>query len=248
MRVWDTHPGYLSRNSLLGQHAEIHALISVICNDKKAYGSHPETLRWKGRLQELAIMHEFTVKEMQLRGFRHASPCPSGIPGNSCDTLPGRREYVDHPAQQIELLREKNRSRSSIGRIPLPVRGSDYWAHHKYSVMARGYNYYREVQSFMGKKEDLPVSREHDLIEKVLGIMELPVKDRALCNTIDHLWGYFKEETSREEKQRYLQRSKELAPDLIYFFYNLALKYKKIYLLHSTIFADFVEKEIWNQF
>lgn len=35
MRVWDLHPGYLSRQSLLGQHAEIHAVHAVIYDQKK---------------------------------------------------------------------------------------------------------------------------------------------------------------------------------------------------------------------
>ncbi|MFW5896791.1 MAG: pyrimidine dimer DNA glycosylase/endonuclease V, partial [Bacillota bacterium] len=30
MRVWDIHPGYLDRGGLLGQHAEIHAVWSVL--------------------------------------------------------------------------------------------------------------------------------------------------------------------------------------------------------------------------
>ena len=35
IRVWDVHPGYLSRTRLLGEHREIHAVWTVITEEKK---------------------------------------------------------------------------------------------------------------------------------------------------------------------------------------------------------------------
>ena len=46
MRIWDLHPGYLNRQSLLGEHRELHGMVSIIVNGKKGYSRHPETLRW----------------------------------------------------------------------------------------------------------------------------------------------------------------------------------------------------------
>ena len=48
MRIWDVNPGYLNRQSLLGEHRELHAIVSIIKNNKKGYSRHPETLRWMG--------------------------------------------------------------------------------------------------------------------------------------------------------------------------------------------------------
>jgi len=48
MRVWDINPGYLNRQSLLGEHRELHGIISIIVNKKKGYANHPETVRWVG--------------------------------------------------------------------------------------------------------------------------------------------------------------------------------------------------------
>ncbi len=46
MRIWDIDPGYLNRQSLLGEHRELHALVSIVVNGKQGYSQHPETIRW----------------------------------------------------------------------------------------------------------------------------------------------------------------------------------------------------------
>jgi hypothetical protein len=68
MRIWDIHPGYLNRNSLLGEHRELHALVSICVHGKKGYAHHPETLRWREFLHALALRHDILVAEMELRG------------------------------------------------------------------------------------------------------------------------------------------------------------------------------------
>jgi uncharacterized protein YbgA (DUF1722 family) len=231
LRVWDIHPGYLSRQSLLGQHVEIHALAAVICGGKKGYAAHPETRRWVGHGDKLARRHDLTVSEMSLRGFNHASPCPV-----SPESSPARLSFVDFPVLQIQMLGEKYRQRAQAGRIPLPKRESQFWAQHKYSVMARGYNYYREIQGFMKGRPDNQIAAAEDLVMSILELMELPVTVPALMNTLDHLWGYFKREANAEEKKSYLnsEPGRPALDDL----YRLAVKYNRQYLLHSTVFAD----------
>ncbi len=239
MRVWDIHPGYLTRKSLLGQHVEIHALYSVITGGKKGYANHPETLRWQGRLEQLKHCHDLTVKEMALRGYRHSSPIRLENLLNGNFNPPS---YVDHPAEQFEILRSKYEEGNLEGRIPLPKRGSEFWAHHKYSVMARGYNLYKEVQAFLKNKVDLPIHEEKELVEKIQSLMEKPVDSSALANTANHLWGYFKDKATAEEKDNYLHCPQEKLSELTLDFYCMAQKYNQKYLLHSTIFADFLEQ------
>ena len=74
MRVWDVEPACLCRNHLLGEHAELHAVWSVITGVKAGYAQHPETLRWQGKLAALYARHDRLVAELARRGFRHASP------------------------------------------------------------------------------------------------------------------------------------------------------------------------------
>ena len=151
MRVWDIHPGYLSTRSLLGEHAEIHALYSIISKKKSGYSMHPETRRWTGHLEFLVIRHSLIVEEMTLRGFCHNSPCPSA---GSMESKIDHVSYIDLPEGQFEILRKKYNQKNQRGRIPLPRTGSEFWSHHKYSVMGRGYQYYRDIQQFMKNRKD----------------------------------------------------------------------------------------------
>lgn len=74
MRIWDLHPGYLNRQSLLGEHRELHGMVSIIVNNKKGYSRHPETLRWMDFGWALNKRHQFLAAEMALRGYNDKSP------------------------------------------------------------------------------------------------------------------------------------------------------------------------------
>lgn len=234
MRVWDIHPGYLSNQSLLGQHAEIHAIYSVISQAKPGYSFHPETVRWKERLADLATRHDLTAKEMFLRKYNHASPIAYHNETGSSSI----QTYVDSPTKQIQILREKYARKSQSGRIPLPRNGSQFWAHHKYSVMARGYQYYKEIQRELKNAKDQPINEEDQLIANILSLMEKTPSPGGIRNVVDHLWGYFKREATDAEKNNFfLLALKGPAWQTAYIF-QLAETYQQQYLLHSTVFAD----------
>lgn len=236
MRVWDLHPGYLSRQSLLGQHAEIHALYSVLTGGGRGYSFHPETLRWQNHLDLLINRHDTTVKEMRLRGFNHASPLKS--PGLASS---GKAGYVDPPARQVALLKEKYALKGQQGRIPLPKNSSSFWAHHKYSVMGRSYSRYREMQKFLQNRRDYPIGEDAEFMEKVLSCLDRKPTEKSLRNLMDHLWGYFKREASQSEKEAFAKlKAQGPAGSQLDYLYHLALTYQKEYLLTSTVFADFV--------
>lgn len=74
MRIWDISIERLCRNHLLAEHGELHAVWSVIANDRKGYSRHPEVTRWRGRLGALWQRHEEQREEMLRRGYSHLSP------------------------------------------------------------------------------------------------------------------------------------------------------------------------------
>ncbi len=74
MRVWDVSPKTLCRKNLIGVHRELHAIYSILSQNKKGYRKHPETIRWEGKLAALYARHEKLVVEMGRRGYVHASP------------------------------------------------------------------------------------------------------------------------------------------------------------------------------
>ena len=239
MRVWDIHPGYLSRQSLLGQHAEIHAVYSVLCGCRKGYSRHPETMRWKNHLELLVDRHDLTVKEMVLRGFNHFSKIQKKKNNTEIKKIK-ILSYVDKPARQFELLREKYLRKGQSGRIPLPKNSSSFWAHHKYSIMGRGYRYYQEIQGFLKTREDYPIEKDNELIEKVFYYMAKSPTEKSLKNVMDHLWGYFKNVCSEEERRTFRALKQEKPDRQLDYLFSLAQTYNQDYLLQSTIFADFL--------
>ena len=233
LRVWDIHPGYLSRESLLGQHVEIHAVFNVITEAKAGYAHHPETRRWRHNLYGLKQVHDLTVREMALRGYGHRSPLPE-VKAEQQALF----QWIDPPHLQFGLLQAKYAAKQRSGRIPLPQCGSQFWAHHKYAVMGRSYKYYREIQYLMGAKKDHPIELEGELVRRVLQLTRSPADPKALDNTIDHLWGFFKEKATETERATFLaQRNGDLA-SLLSFLYRLACTYGITYLLYSTVFSD----------
>ncbi len=104
MRIWDIPPQKLCRKHLLGEHRELHALWTVITQNKKGYSNHPETKRWIGKLKALYIRHEKQVDEMKNRGYTHKSPLDKTLASGS--ELQDVFLHTLH--QQMDLLRSKH--------------------------------------------------------------------------------------------------------------------------------------------
>ncbi len=235
MRVWDVHPGYLSDRSLLGQHVEIHAVSSVISGGKKGYSAHPETLRWRGRLDRLRRRHDLTVAEMALRRFNHASPCPGAKEGDS--RVQGL-VFVDPPPLQFAILDRKYSEQEQSGRIPLPRTGGEFWVHHRYSVLGRGRGCCRDIEALIKQNSDRPISEAGELIMAVLQVMEEPLAPQALDDVAEALWERFKDVAADAEQERYRASHPGCFQSLLHSFYRMAETYERGCLLHSTIFAD----------
>ena len=89
---------------LLGEHhRELHGLWNILTQDKRGYRKHPETLRWEGRLAALFGRHEALVAEMTRRGYHHRSPLDPALAIGEVE----QNQFVDSPAKQRRLLREK---------------------------------------------------------------------------------------------------------------------------------------------
>ncbi len=104
MRIWDISVEKLCDKHLLGEHRELHAIWSILVNNKKGYSKHPETLRWKGKLHALYLRHKAQVKEIKSRGFNHKSP----LDKKNAKGIDKQYEYVDSMGKQIETLKNKN--------------------------------------------------------------------------------------------------------------------------------------------
>jgi pyrimidine dimer DNA glycosylase len=139
MRIWDIDPGYLNRESLLGEHRELHGIVAILRDGKKGYSRHPETLRWVGLGWALAQRHRLLASEMALRRYRDRTAV----------TLRARRgawpaTYIDAPGEQIVILRRKYVGREP-GRLRLPRGVQELWSQHELSVLARNPEAHRQL-------------------------------------------------------------------------------------------------------
>ena len=104
MRIWDIAPKELCRNHLLGEHRELHAIWSILTKGKKGYANHPETLRWKNKLNALFLRHEKLVKEMKRRSYNHKSALNDKL----ADGHSRQNKLIDSYKKQIAILKRKN--------------------------------------------------------------------------------------------------------------------------------------------
>lgn len=104
MRIWDVDPALLCRSHLLGEHRELHAIWTILSEDRRGYRNHPETIRWEGKLAALSRRHDDLVAEMANRGFNHHSPLDRALATGSAV----QDAFVDPPERQLELLAAKS--------------------------------------------------------------------------------------------------------------------------------------------
>jgi hypothetical protein len=223
MRVWDIHPGYLNRESLLGEHREVHAVFSIIINHKSGYACHPETMRWRGCLGALVFRHDCLVEEMRFRGYRHLSPAPD-IPGISWPQV-----FIDPPAGQLSILGQKYRMKHP-GRIPLPQNSQQLWAHHKYSVMARDVELYKSIGPEVARQKGSDYFQ--GLALTLVGILRVNPSRTGLLNALQHMWGYVSSLGSETNSQPGDPKG------LIAEIQKRSLRYNVSYLLESTALSD----------
>ncbi|MBD7965053.1 DUF1722 domain-containing protein [Fictibacillus norfolkensis] len=121
------------------------------------------------------------------------------------------------------------------------------WASEKYTVMAKGYNFYKEVQGLI---RDAQSDSDYKKVRLLIGVLkEKPYERRALCNTLEHVWGYFKKSAEELDKEHFfsllntLRESDEEYYDEIPYEIDLFLqyllqKYPSDYLSRSTFIQN----------
>jgi hypothetical protein len=226
MRIWDVHPGYLNRQSLLGEHRELHGIVSIIRNNKMGYSRHPETMRWIGYGWALKQRHSILATEMSLRGYNDRSPV----------LLKSNKEewpvtFIDTPASQLSIICKKYEGLES-GRIPLPGNIQQLWAQHKYSVMARDIASYKRIGTWVASKRNLRAI--DDLALELTTLLRQPPNTKLVRNALLHMWGYVSEYSAM------INSDIDSIPvmKLLKRVQQLALSNSAQYLVHSTALSE----------
>ena len=226
MRVWDVNPGYLNRQSLLGEHRELHAIVSIIKNNKKGYSRHPETLRWIGFGWALDQRHRLLAAEMNLRGYVDRSPVLL-----KSQRLKWPEVFVDPPVSQLSIIAEKYKNKEQ-GRIPLPKNVQQLWAQHKYSVMARGATEYKRISHWVTSSKT--GNGIVDLYPDLVLLLRCAPGEGNLRNAVQHMWGYVSGFASLSGKAIERKTTRGLLTEI----QRLAFLHDVVYLKESTALGE----------
>ncbi|MDH3343090.1 MAG: DUF1722 domain-containing protein, partial [Gammaproteobacteria bacterium] len=226
MRLWDIDPGYLNRQSLLGEHRELHGIVSIISNNKKGYSKHPETLRWLGYGWALKQRHKLLAAEMRLRGYTDRSPVRLRSKPEQWPQV-----YIDSPDIQLTLLAKKYQNVEQ-GRIPLPQNVQQLWAQHKYSVMARDIASYKYFGQWLSRRQSSADIQQVAL--ELNTLLRQPPDPKLIENTLLHMWGYVSKYASIPGKEINTMSK----PQLLTTIQQQALANQVSYLLESTAIGE----------
>lgn len=109
----------------------------------------------------------------------------------------------------------------------------DLWAKYKYVVMEKSYSHYKECSKIINSQKPL-----RDFFQVVDDALIKPINQKNFINTAQHVWGYFKDEATAAEKERFMflcNNPKDLSAIKRYL-KKLAEKYERAYLNSSYYF------------
>lgn len=226
MRIWDLNPGYLNRQSLLGEHRELHGLVSVNTHHKKGYSKHPETLRWVGYDWALRQRHQLLAAEMALRGYQDNTPVLE-THNEGCWPI----IYIDEPNEQLKILAKKYREKPQ-GRLVLPNSAQQLWSQHKYSVLARDISLYEEFgREVSGMKPRGDIS---GLVNRLVECLKSAPSKGGMKNALQHMWGHISNYSDWTTNELHCASLIEL----LYEIQTSASRSNEPYLMNSTALSE----------
>jgi hypothetical protein len=215
----------LSRQSLLGEHRELHGVYAILTQGKQGYARHPETQRWVVALGGLVVRHAHLVAEMRLRGYEDRTPLAP------VRDVVWPATFVTAPHEQFAILKKKYAT-VDAGRIPLPRHPQQLWAQHKYSVLARSPRQYRELGRVVASMR--PRASLRDLAHALTLVLRVPPEPGPLINALEHMWGHVADHATRDERRA----ARTDAAELLRTIQAVAARVGEPYLIASTALGE----------
>lgn len=113
------------------------------------------------------------------------------------------------------------------------------WSRYKYVILERSPLIYQKIRDILKNKKSYPVIPFFEQIEAAL---ETQVSANVAINSLDHVWGYMKEQADEKDRKAYNKYKKEVEvsvdslPKAKRFLKRMALKHEVTYLLESYYF------------
>ncbi|WP_280768120.1 DUF1722 domain-containing protein [Salipaludibacillus daqingensis] len=130
------------------------------------------------------------------------------------------------------------------------------WAINKYEVMMKGYNYYKEMKVAM--KSSHTAADFQYIYSRIFEIKKQLFHHPSVLNTMEHIWGYFKNKASCSEKNTFLSLISQCqhpftideydffpkpVQQVIAYLSALLNKYPQPYLIKTSLFRP---RNEWN--
>ncbi|MDR7073511.1 DUF1722 domain-containing protein [Fictibacillus barbaricus] len=109
--------------------------------------------------------------------------------------------------------------------------------------MAKGYAFYKDIQ---GKMRDAAADEDYREIQQLIAKYKSnPYQVKAMVNTLEHVWGYFKKSAEEEDKKHFfsllhqlsaseIEKMDDIPNEMMLFLHYLLEKYPSDYLKQST--------------
>ena len=113
------------------------------------------------------------------------------------------------------------------------------WSKYKYNILEHSNLHYNKIRELLKNKNDYPVIQFYNIIEEALDMEETI---GSTINAILHVWGYFKNISTENEKNKFMKlleeykEGKKSKNTVKRFLWKIALKYEEAYLLNSYYF------------
>lgn len=115
------------------------------------------------------------------------------------------------------------------------------WAKYKYLILEHSHKAYLQIRHLLKDKQTFP---EQEFLILICQALQEKTDRLTKVNSIDHVWGYFKNTATQEEKEIYKNMWDSFIGDEIElsemkaFLYALTQKYHVHYLLKSYYFIN----------
>lgn len=126
------------------------------------------------------------------------------------------------------------------------------WARNKYTVMAKGYEHYKNVSTALKNAQ----SNEQllDVYALLKDTLKLPYTRKGMRTTLEHMWGYFKKQATTDEKDLFVMKRNELDDTEILTDQDIEDIRSYLSELLATYHSDYLKKshflhpeEKWNE-
>lgn len=121
-------------------------------------------------------------------------------------------DSLDEPLDIMLEVKDKNRSTEKLQMIlnkDLKM-AERLWARQKYSMLSRSQPNYQEVRQLLKDKTNVDFKRIAELFEQTEKLAHSP---GDAVNAADHVWGYFKKQTTDKEKNDFRKLMDSGIPD-----------------------------------